>query len=344
MAKKHHLDTTNISNVIDQYKQVYNINVEEGKSSGNLWKQYKIANNGSTGTLDIYKDKKGLYSYKANNESASKLWEFIYENTFIEEMGVKKYSFTNCSSENFEDILDFLGNENKIDEINTADSSVAKRVKIISPSKDEITLTRYNNGRLLFQGRAFAAARDFYSAATLVLNLENKREEYLGLFENKNDDILDSDFEKVLPDAHDKMSEAMLNVLSSSIILINGKQKLSDYCCYVMSACRVLEGVLKLKFRERRLTINNKRGFKDCFEPGSGTNHRMTLDTATNYIKDGKEQTILTKLYNFLRVHRNPCAHFDIIDEESNLLTYEEAVEITNEAIGLINETYKIMP
>lgn len=348
MLKRYYIQKEKVDEVVEQFGQVtgYKIENKEIPGSKNIWRQLKITHNDNKATLTIYKNKKNenLFSLVPNSKKeAEELQRFILDHTEFEETDIKKNSFTDVSDEDFEVIKEYLLLEEKlkIKKCECTDTYIKERIKITNADGlDEITLTLYNNKRLLFQGKPYQTARTFYSVALLILEKDEDQKNYLSLFQNDVCDVIEQDFKKLLPNVYEKLPKNMLTVLSTSIILINKKQKLDDYSCYIMNACRVVEGVLKSNFKKMGIHIKRSTGFRDHFmiEDKKVVMNEKTIQKGNI---NSKEESDLIEAYRFLYTYRNSAAHYDIIDLESNIMEYEDAVNVVTDACKLINDIYK---
>jgi hypothetical protein len=107
----------------------------------------------------------------------------------------------------------------------------------------------------------------------------------------------------------------------------------------VFPVLRGLEGVLKKMLILKGIRVN--KNFGEVFEPDeAGSTTYKFLNMHSTAINDSEYCDLLSACYNYLSANRHGIFHVNGVINTTRLLSRENAIEMFNEVIDLIETTY----
>ena len=260
----------------------------------------------------------------------------------------------NIEGEVFEDLITFLeelqNEESDLPAVSVtsfAEDATRKAVKAITHYRDSLTLTHYRTtNKLLVQGKplyGYAQVSYFLSEYTDLngfLDIVYKGEASPDTVDIDEDEV-ETALRALLPSAYDKLGTGILNLISTSYMLRDASIDLPDYSCYVFPVLRALEGVMRRLLSERGLYV---RDFKWSF--GEVLKHErgryIVKDQYRIEFDDDGFCAALELCYDYYHQQRHGLFHMDDLTDTSRFIsTQNQAVRYIDEAIGIIEKSYR---
>ncbi len=139
------------------------------------------------------------------------------------------------------------------------------------------------------------------------------------------------------------MGTGILNLISTSYMLRDASIDLPDYSCYVFPILRALEGVMRRLLSERGLYVQEfRRSFGEVLERERErgryvVNHQYRIE-----FNDDSFCTALELCYNYYHQQRHELFHMnDLTDTSRFISTQTQAARYIDEAIGIIDKSYR---
>jgi hypothetical protein len=213
-----------------------------------------------------------------------------------------------------------------------------EKIKFTSPFKDTMTVTRYNNGNTLFQGKPLHVFSEIKIFLTEILDLENILNIENQVYKiNINSTEITEELNAILPNSNSYLCSQTKNMLSSALAMNKIDISLPDYTAFSFPALRALEGYLKLVFNEKGITLGS-HGFNQFDKPGLSYVLKPSFVSTINcqITTDGIE-----KCYNYFYNNRHTLFHTNNVTATTRLLVKkEEATKIVETVFKLIEETH----
>ena len=205
---------------------------------------------------------------------------------------------------------------------------------IIKNNNEQFFITKYNNLRILFQGKPYKIYNDIIMFLSSIENDANAIKEMNEKFYNfKSKDI---DLKLYLPKSHSFFPEILFAILQPSL-LEQPTYILQDYSMYIFPALRTLEGSMKYLLGLYGIKIDNK-GFT-CFAGYRlQDNDRVKIQNKNNKLAEHIE-----KMYKYYRNNRHPLFHTTPVLCDIKLIeNYEEVKIIIREILELLDEAFDL--
>jgi len=223
---------------------------------------------------------------------------------------------------------------------------------------DKVTITQYNSGKLMIQGKSWEVWDDICNDIEEFLNI-SVEDIVLRMLSKEGTTITNVITNTLQSDGQAKISERMgrafnflydhdQNLITSSQCMLLAEVNYGDYYCYVAPCLRVIEGYLKKVivelgfYTETEIEELNHNG-KPKFHFGWVYNGTSALqqDIKKQLINDpeNKKEDALLKVYNVYTNTRNPLQH-DGPPVQRTITSYDEAESYFDQIVGVISSTY----
>lgn len=349
---KLNLDRTNITGLVNQYCQncITDYRVDTKKVRLGLEEQYLIKGtykgqmkeikisfisnqNGST-TIN--------YKMGKSKDISHEIASFIKDNGVTDKRNNSISSLSNVNNDDFNTVLEFLGadyNTLKIDE-KAINHGIQKKISI--DTGEQIVFNYYENSTLTITGRPlllhsstlnyftdlkYLKPEHRFDSAVKYYHIETKYGEYKKELSEK------------IPLAYEHLPENVKSLILSGIILEKIEVDLPDYSSFVFSVLKSIEGLMKHFLFEKGITIDrNFDLFKKDIEPVEIRDSKKTI------ISCDKTVEIIEELYEFYKKERHTIFHTEFLDVSTRIIDKrEDAIEILNNSLVLINNSYKTL-
>lgn len=306
-----------------EYKQF----VEEHRSLINICFKKVVAHSG-----DKYNEKADELARKALDNSDTSAFVNKYDDNKN-----KTYSFKFISEIWVENLINFLKSLKNI-KYSQKTQGLKHLHRFSLGSDDKITISTFNNGTLVIQGRPSPLYSETISFLgnnpdISINDINSINNEFYGLSNKKeNFELL---IKETFPQSHDKIDNTIKKILLPSLVLRKQNLNIPDYSCYAFPALRALEGCLKYFLTDKGLVLSEKENFGKYFK-----------DTILrdNYKKQIGNDTLtdeLQEIYGYLKRNRHCIFHTNSILLETKLLEKkEEADDIINNVLELIERIF----
>lgn len=213
---------------------------------------------------------------------------------------------------------------------------------------DKLTLTAYQNGRLVIQGKPLLLYNEFLSIISyspkVGINDIIQATKIFGI-ESVNDvDEARHRLESLMPTAYNGcVDDTIWKVFSPSMTLVGVNKDMEDYSYCVFPALRALEGYLDFLLGEKGIVVDLKHNYGTIFDndPNDFSKKRVR-PIISKKISDQRYDDSLSKVYNYLRNNRHVIFHMNQIFIATKIIpNKEDAVSTINDVALLIEETYK---
>ena len=289
-------------------------------------------------TIDIKFVKVKAHSGNRYNELA----DTLAKNALLEKNVINHTGNTNMSlSDNQEfTIVDNKDNTDKLikflqDNYKIETREVQNGIQYIIKDKDEqFFITKYNNLRILFQGKPYKIYNDIIIFLSSIENNANTIKEMNEKFYNfKWKDI---DLKLYLPKSYSIFPEMLYAILQPSL-LEQPTYTLPDYSMYTFPALRTLEGTIKYLLGLYGIKIDNKG--LTCFD-----GYRLQdSDRVKIQNKNNKLAEHIEKMYKYYRNKRHPLFHTTATLSDIRIIeNYEDVKIIIREVLELIDEAFDL--
>ena len=229
------------------------------------------------------------------------------------------------NKDNTDKLIKFLQDNYKIET-----REVQNGIQYIIKDKDEqFFITKYNNLRILFQGKPYKIYNDIIIFLSSIENNANTIKEMNEKFYNfKSKDI---DLKLYLPKSYSIFPEMLYAILQPSL-LEQPTYTLPDYSMYTFPALRTLEGTIKHLLGLYGIKIDNKG--LTCFD-----GYRLQdSDRVKIQNKNNKLAEHIEKMYKYYRNKRHPLFHTTATLSDIRIIeNYEDIKIIIREVLELID-------
>jgi hypothetical protein len=256
------------------------------------------------------------------------------------------YSLKGIAADTLDPILDLIGEAGDIEIKTLRDEAVCKQVTLKSVThQDTLTLTHNRKTRVLqIQGKPLSCYRRVIFMLTDLLDLKGL-EQVLYRKDDSSADIvrkeMAEDYLKVFfPDSYAHLPGDIKKLLISSCCVKLAAPKLPDYCLLLYPDLRSLEGVLKLKMADCKMSVQDaEHGFGDFFDIKSGI-----CKLKPEYEKDVPNKLMVIAInngYTFYRKHRHAIFHMEEFTGGSRMIaTLDLAIGLSKDAYAAIDALY----
>lgn len=246
------------------------------------------------------------------------------------------------SQEKFDTIIQRFKSHN-LTVTSSEDTVLAKRYTISNTTNESIKVHYFpSTGALNFQGRGYTIYSDLLEGLGDWVSVDDVIGSNLAAnnIESITKDDLMKSMQDALPSSYGFLQGAIANIMSSSFFLTKIENEgLPDYSWMVFPILRGFEGAIKKMLILKGIIVN--RTFGEVFEPVSnGSTTYKFLNCHSTAINDNDYCNLLTNCYNYICANRHGIFHVNGVINSTRMLSRESAIEMFNEIIELIEDTY----
>jgi len=291
------------------------------------------------GLVIIY-NKQGLYCLDVGGTPAlsslcNACIDFIKERLLIPSAERQSFSIKGVDSDIVELCLRYLGTNYFLSD-DKQDVSDARHFIVTDTYRSAVSVICYNNGTVFVQGA--------YTALFLRVVTDITREAAAApaaaiqeliriapLVQNR----YEIDINRLVNNPAPLTAKNLHVMVLSSAVLANSAIALGDYGAYPFGILKAIEGLLALKL-QAHLNSDNEP-FGGCFRPDASNIQRLSI-LDYNAPAQASLKSAIEDSYNFYNNNRHSTFHVKKLTvEASRILTYEEAIEMIDDGLVLIN-------
>lgn len=230
--------------------------------------------------------------------------------------------------------------------VNTlTDTAIAKRYEITYAGENIKIHYFPSTGSLNIQGKGYTVYNCILSAFDTFISLEEVVESNLSAnnIENITTSELIQSMVRAFPNSYTFLSGVLANIISPSFFLTKIENNgLSDYSWMVYPILRGLEGVIKKLLKLKGINVN--KNFGEVFEPvATGSTTYRLLNCHKTTISNSRHCNALEDCYNYLVANRHGIFHVNSAISSTRMLDHDEAIEMFNDIVELIETNYSII-
>lgn len=198
-----------------------------------------------------------------------------------------------------------------------------------------VHISHYTNNTLLFQG----VLTEFYvklSQEIMSLTTSIDSDVILKTFEisNTREKVIDEKLSSHIRDMSHIDESVISQFISTTLVLMNSQIRVGDYGCHTFGLLKAIDAILRKKLAEDGLPVGNT--YK-CFAIQDDGTYAF-LTTINIYNDKLALKSALEDGYTFFHKHRHTTFHVDsMMIESSRILDFDEAIDIVNEGLTIIN-------
>ena len=296
--------------------------------------------------LDIYYNKNGTTSMTCcgkDSELAALVANEIIDNCVVDlPEPTRALYLKNFSQENFDTIIQRFKSQD-LSVADLEDTEYSKRYTITNTNNESIKVHYFpSTGALNFQGKGYTIYSDLVERMGDWVSVNDIIGSNLAAnnIESITEEELVKAMKDALPTSFDFLKGAVANIMASSFFLTKiENNNLPDYSWMVFPILRGFEGALKKMLILKGIRVN--KNFGEVFEPDApGSATYKLLNIHSTAINDVEFCDLMTNCYNYLSANRHGIFHINGILNTTRLLSRENALEMFNEIIDLIETTY----
>lgn len=347
MSKKYNLNISEFDVIVNDYVKSLGEDFSLDKNETKDQIIYRFARKGQRKAKSILTcyNSLGRISFSFGGIDASiaiTLSKLLIENTEIKIGDKKSFTIKAATRDEVDTIIEFMDKDCgcKIEYVKSDTPAIIIGARILGKLRDIITLTYYQTGTLLVQGRASVTFLNFITIASELFNSSEVKKEHLKLFDvSESDEMINSDLSSYLPNAYKHIGPKLDAIMAPSLILLNSPKEMPDYSALAFPVLRGAEGILKKIFLVEGVIITDN--FGEYFRTDYSTNTINWTKDCSSLFPNIDFRNSLLCLYQFFHKQRHSIFHIDETIEGSRTLSYEQAFEVVTEGLRLMNEVYK---
>lgn len=273
-----------------------------------------------------------------NQDYSNKLASYVEVNTKVVLYDTDNLFFDSISDEDFNYLIDYVGENG----ITITQSPIPSGMKYVFSGRygDTLTATRYNKGSIFFQGRpsitfntTIAALGDIYPSDVILVGLQKYYK--IGFDKNYLSNELQCRYAKLSA----FLNEDLLNIILPTIALCRAiPDGLTDYSYLCFPLLRGLEGIIKMLFQQKSISIPLKSGFGGFLSYDDAAETASLLEPHLSAIGDVVFQTRVEQLYVLLNKQRHRIFHYDPLSPLR--LERDDAMSIVDDTLTRIENAF----
>lgn len=336
--KSLNLNVPLFDSTLNKYPNIKSVN----KEVRGLSVHYTINVEDKVVLIVVFFNKNGTTTINPKNGSeqalGDKIASYLKENLTISDVKQVFFSIKNISSDNFNLLKEYLLDCEITESLQNTTNGEKYTFK--SRYQDTMTVTKYSNGTILFQGKPLYVFSEIKIFLIEILDFKDVLDIENQIYKVKvSIDEIKEELEQILLKSSGYLSTSVKKMLSSSLILKKISIDMEDYSHIPYPALRAMEGYLKQSFNEKSINIGSQ-GFTQ-FTKDSSTNKYYLSEEAKKQINCSKTSNGIEKCYNYFSTHRHSLFHVNQITDSSRIISdRHEAINIVDNVFKLIEETY----
>ncbi|MDO9304703.1 MAG: type II toxin-antitoxin system RnlA family toxin [Sulfuricurvum sp.] len=336
--KNLNLNQSNFDNTLNQYPNVTRFT----KDAKDILTQYSVYVGEKKALLNVYFNGNGTTSLNPKvgqeQELSIDIANFLKDNLLVADIAQASFSIKNISDEEFSLLKEYL-HENAITEESVNNVNGIK-LQFTSPYKDTMTVTRYNNGNTLFQGKPLYVFSEIKIFLIDILDFENVIDIENEVYKvSIRVDEINEELMMLLSKSSSYLCETTRKMLSSALTFKKVDIALPDYTPFAFPALRAMEGYLKKSLMDKGISICATNGFNHFDKQDDGSYTLKSVHTLQ--INCANTTRGIEKCYNFFNKNRHSLFHTAGVTSTTRILTNkDQATRIVDTVFKLIEETY----
>ena len=306
-----------------------------------IWTEKNGVVSKKKGGLRIY-NKQGLYCLVVEGSQdfksiSTECKEYLIEKLRLPDAELKCFVLRDIDSDLYNAFVDIVKKEYAVTEKEITIPEATQQLNVCDTHHSSVYITFYKNGTIRMQGAYTALFSNLIVCATKELAGEDGAviKELLSIGKQKFYRY-DTDITKLISNSKPLTDYKLSGSVLASTILADSNIEMEDYACYSFGILKAIEGLLALKLKTHLSSDTDSIG--NCFEEHP-TSHKFHLKTT---IKDFDGNTELKKYiesaYNTYKNNRHTTFHVRKLHvEASRVLAYEDALDIIDEGLAIIN-------
>lgn len=264
--------------------------------------------------------------------------EYLIENLAIPAADKKSFTVKNIATEDFDAFIELLRGADDIEIIELgidAKAPIRNRYHLKGKYNAEISLILYNNGTLCLQGVVSSFFLDTISEILHALPNYPKEaiDDFLAI-KPTTIHVIDTNLGAHISKIELIEGTIIADWISTSVALINAGIPVEDYGSYTFGVFKALDALISKRLLE------DAPDFKDYgtyFQKENGGPYKF-VDGVGTYDDNPNLKRALESGYDFFNKNRHTTFHIDRNNiETSRVLSYDEAINLTKEALVVIN-------
>lgn len=352
--EKYALVTTEIENAVTEFsglKDSYDIRLSKKDDSHII---YKVRKDNAEVTLTFYLLKGGMTSHQvqpsqglANLKSvANECWEYVVEKTHIKCVDCNFFRFCDVSEDDFNTLVAIASDDHNYSVIHEENPSknFNSRKTIVDSHGARLSLNYYNNGTLTLQGAISPMFTYVWTdCVSLLGDIDaTEREQFISYATGEGIVRIDPDLSKHIEN-FSIIEGTKLDILAEvSCKLVNLGKAYEENAWIPFCILKALDGLMSKKMQEAGDFGNKDSYTKFLRQEADGSEYYVFKDEYTCFDVKPALKKALEEGYSFLCKQRNTSFHIDRKNTStSRIVSYEEAVEIIEETLKLMNRICK---
>lgn len=211
-------------------------------------------------------------------------------------------------------------------------------------SGDTLSITRFHNNTVQFQGRHAELASYAWDYLINVLSLESAVTKQIDTFKvDTTVEIIRSELEGKIPAAHQYLDNVVRKQLSSALVLYKVDIPMEDYGAVAFPALRGLEGFIKQVFQKVGFKLTDKDSIGLYFDQAVTGRHALRQDYAAHAGQPYAD--VLADSYTLYANQRHGLFHMDVSVETSRVLgSAQDARRVVDEVFVNIEQACRKLP
>ncbi|MBC2705955.1 type II toxin-antitoxin system RnlA family toxin [Desulfobacula sp.] len=297
---------------------------------------HKITKKGKSARFIAFFKKNGSTTFQIIDpvdNIAKDFLEEICEKCIVNKTNSGHISCPDFSQDKFELLIEFLQEENEINEIQNNENEI--HYKATSKYKDSITLKRYpTTNSFLIQGRPLYLYSEAKSLLAGLIDFDKVVEIESNLYkiDIKPNDI-QLEIEGRLAPVIDFLDEKIIKIIAPSFVLMKIEIQLDDYSSFVFPALRGIEGYIRKLLSEYSKDHKNTKQIGSLFD----ANSFEPLDFLKKDIANDNVCLALKDAYSIYYKHRHTLVHTQSFAETTRIIEKKQTAE------ALLNEIFDVI-
>ncbi len=250
--------------------------------------------------------------------------------------------FIPLEKDDFDTILEYLQSDCNAQIIETKNIPGGVQKKLSGSCGNQLVLKYFTRkANLQVQGKPLSLYEDLIDILCELLPYEKFVSSQLKQIDvNLAPSVVKGELESRLPMSYNFLGEKVQAIISPSLALNKLGIELDDYTSIAMPVLRGLEGYLKRIFSTNGFSIDKTFG---SVIDGSNDTPRVK-QTVKASINCDKTVNAIEKCYTYWKQQRHGLFHVDANVETTRVLNQNEAHNIIEETLNLIENTYTVIP
>ncbi|SNR71848.1 RNase LS family HEPN domain-containing protein [Flavobacterium sp. ov086] len=293
-----------------------------------------ISNNNGSTTIN--------YKMGKAQDVSSEIAHFVKEKGVTDNRENSISSISNVNIDDFKTVIECLGIDYQTLTIEDKEIPYGIQKKIVIETGEQVVFNYYETNTLTITGRPLLLHNSTINYFTELnyLKPEHRFDTAIQYYQiqTKYEDY-ENELKARIPLAYDHLPENIKALILSAIILEKIEIDLPDHSSFAFNILKALEGLMKHLLFLKGVSIDrNFDIFKKDIEPVE------IRDSKKQIIGCAKTVVVIEKLYEYYKKERHTIFHTEYIDLTTRIIEKrEDAIEILNNSLALINDSYNTL-